>query len=569
MVAEAQFTVECVKQVGALPVIRRFCDRLQLAGIVNELIPKATQAAAGHGEALVALMMNKLTAPAPLYRLEEWAQECGAETLLGIRPGLLTDDRVGRLLDSVAEHVEPLKAAVCVRAIEEFGLDIGRIHWDLTSLEFMGAYDSQHPMWPLITYGYDSRGSGEYKQVRVANLTLGDGAVGGLLHRTYPGNTGDVNTVADYLPLFCELRDRFGKCPRLIGDTKLVSQEQMIKLHEAGLEWLCPETHTPVLDRQYLELQPEGWTKLDYLSRRDRDRAPDQRPVYKAQEVAFEIVVPTGETLAPPKGSGGGRPRKVHRTYTFRRIFIHSTEVLAAQRSNRKRLREKLESKLIEQAEKFASVYWKRQTEEKARRAVERLLESSVGKLYRYTLTRSDNGWHLTWLCDPQAVEQLERLDGYYTLATNVAADRADTSALFQDYKEQSEAERRFADWKGPLRVRPLFLKSNKRIIGLVMVLSMALLVYSLIEREARLRLKDTDGKMQGLLPASRPVRATGRNVLERLNTLSVVGVLTDQGLRWHAPRPNPVQASLLEMFGVDLVEMLGRLPRTTHRESG
>jgi transposase len=509
--------------------------------------------------------MNRLTAPSPLYRLEEWVEQSGAEPFLGIRPEHLNDDRVGRLLEDLADHIEPIKTAILMRGIEAFGLDIGRIHFDLTSIDFAGAFDEQDPLWPLITYGYNPLGTGEHKQVRVANVTFGDGAVGGLLHKTYDGNTNDTNTVLDYTTLFCQIRDRFGKVPRLIGDQKLVSQAGMVKLEDAGLHFICPEARTEALDTVFLALPEDGWQPLDYLSQREADRPPAERTVYRFQELPLEIVVPTGELEPPPPGRRG-RPRKATKTYTFRRVIVHSSEELNAQRKNRQRQRERLEAKLEEQARKFSSTYWRNKPQEPTERAVQRILEStSVGKLYRYTLTKADVGWKLTWELDQAALEKAEKLDGYYSVATNVpkdGANAANANAIFRDYKGQSEAERRFADWKGPLQVRPVFLKNNKRIAGLILVMSLALLIFCLIERHVRAELKDTDGKMQGLLPVSRPVRATGRNIFDRLKTLSIVGVRTERGLKWHAPPPNKVQARLLSLLGVDLDQMLQKLPR-------
>lgn len=145
------FEVNRVMRVGALPVIKRFCDRLELSRIVDEAIPLATQASAGAGDVLVAMVMNKLTDPLPLYRIQEWAEESGVEPFLGLQSSLLTDDRIGRLLDRLADHVEPIKTALCVSAVEKFGLDVGRLHWDLTSVQFEGAYDDQDPLWPRLT----------------------------------------------------------------------------------------------------------------------------------------------------------------------------------------------------------------------------------------------------------------------------------------------------------------------------------------------------------------------------------------------------------------------------------
>ncbi|MFJ4685786.1 hypothetical protein [Streptomyces sp. NPDC088789] len=56
------------------------------------------------------------------------------EEVLGIEAGLLNDDRVARALDAIAPKLEQLAGTVGARAISEFGIDVSRLHWDMTSM---------------------------------------------------------------------------------------------------------------------------------------------------------------------------------------------------------------------------------------------------------------------------------------------------------------------------------------------------------------------------------------------------------------------------------------------------
>jgi transposase len=71
-------------------------------------------------------------------------------------------------------------------------------------------------------------------------------------------------------------------------------------------------------------------------------------------------------------------------------------------------------------------------------------------------------------------------------LETTRPATEADAVAVLTEWKGQWQIEHRHRAAKGPLRIRPLFVTSNRRITGLVTILGMALLVFSLIERAAR-----------------------------------------------------------------------------------
>ena len=556
--------VERIIRVGGLPAVQKICQRLRLEELVDEHLPLSTQAPVGFGKVLVALVLNKLTAPTPLYRVQDWATGHSLEQLLKVDPRQLNDDKLARMLDAVAEKAETLKTAICFAAIDEFGLDIGRLHWDLTSIEFAGAFDEQDEEWALLTYGYHPAGVGKHIQVRVGNLVCGDGAIGGLMHQTYSGNTSDQNSVMDHLHLFRKMAERYGKTPRLVGDSKLVSPEMMVKFEEAGLQFICPEPSSQQLRDTFQELvEREGdqtWKSLHYLSERDKRQKNKPNPIFKGHELSFSVEIQEedgehyigGQPLAQKKmGPKGGRPPKRRRVYRFRRLVLFSSSNQLAQRKNRERYLTRFEKKLEEINIKFQSSWWLNKPESRAQSTVKKLLNSSkVGHFYETELSRSERGWVVKWNKNLEVLAEAEKLDGLYTIVTNVPDSEATMEEIFLDYKRQNDSERRFADWKGPLQVRPLFLKSNQRIIGLIFVLAIALLVFSLIEREVRRNLPE--GKMLGLLPVNRPVRATGRNILQALDSIQMVGLRIAGQLHWQAGPLNEVQTQLLKFIGAD-----------------
>ena len=62
------------KALGALPVVAGFCRRLDIAGIVDRACPVRDIAYATHGQVIEALVANRLTSPAPLAHVEDWAR---------------------------------------------------------------------------------------------------------------------------------------------------------------------------------------------------------------------------------------------------------------------------------------------------------------------------------------------------------------------------------------------------------------------------------------------------------------------------------------------------------------
>ena len=121
------------KRLGALPVVAEFGRRLRIAEIVDELCPVRPVAWITHGEVIEALIANRLTAPAPMLRVQDWAAAMAVEEAYGIAPGLLNDDRIARALDAVAPQLDAITGGVGAAAVSEFGVDVSRLHWDLTS----------------------------------------------------------------------------------------------------------------------------------------------------------------------------------------------------------------------------------------------------------------------------------------------------------------------------------------------------------------------------------------------------------------------------------------------------
>lgn len=119
---------------------------------------------------------------------------------------------------------------------------------------------------------------------------------------------------------------------------------------------------------------------------------------------------------------------------------------------------------------------------------------------------------------------------------------------VLQEYKEQQAVERRFRVVKDPKRVGPVFLDRPDRVEALGYVMLMALLVYSLIERRARVALQGADEPMD-LAGGPTSFRPTGRRVLERFENMLVSRV---DGKR-EIPDNVDVPKRVLELLDLDV----------------
>src|ERR671919_16522 len=173
------------REVGALLLAAHFLAELDLVGVVDGVLPRGPRSQLSVGEVAAALVASRLCSPSPLYDVAGWASGAAVQELLGVPAALLNDDRLGRALETFAVHAEPVRGALAARAIERFGIDVGRLHVDLTTLRVAGAYEDS----ALVAKGWGPDRRVE-RQVRALQATSADGV--SVYVRPDPGDAAEV-----------------------------------------------------------------------------------------------------------------------------------------------------------------------------------------------------------------------------------------------------------------------------------------------------------------------------------------------------------------------------------------
>ncbi|MBO4254923.1 IS1634 family transposase [Streptomyces griseorubiginosus] len=529
------------KRLGALPVAAEFLRRLDVAGIVDAVCPGGASALVTHGQVIEALVANRLTSPAPLVRVEDWARCWAVEEVFGIEPGLLNDDRLARALDAIAPHLEHIAGTVGARAIGEFGIDVARMHWDMTSMSVHGAFpvESQDEDFPVIGYGHPKDRRLDLKQVQAGLAVSADGGIP--LHaRVFGGGAAEVSQVVGAMK---DLRAMAGERDFLmVADSKLVSYSNIRALLAAGVEFIAPAPAAQVKDEVYAALDPAQATVVDWTPNREAGKPAERRETYRVLEDTHTL-------------SG---PRKSDPPLTVRRILVHSTANAAGQQA----ARDKRLAKAAEDLNKLTAAAGGRhyRTREKIVARIGVIAaKRRVTSCLRWTVTDSGSGTPvLAWHFDTGVLDAEAAVDGWYALLTSVPADQADAGQALIHYKGQGAVERRYHDFKGPLAVAPVFVQHNRRVAALIQVICLALLVFCLIERQVR-RALGPEQTMSGLYPDNRRVRPTGRMIFYHLGELTLrIGNVTDPPT---VQVTRGVQLHLLDLLDTDIGQT--RWPQT------
>jgi transposase len=574
MNASTRFDTEVI---GSLPILVEYLGRLKLAETIDKVVPWDGDVPLG--TLTEVLVLNRLLNPKAMFRIDDWAQASGVAAYYGLEPNQLNDDRLGRALERLAAHTDTIQAPLVLQAVKGFDLDVSQIHYDLTSIEFYGAYEqavvpakppdatpetpaegtpansaegtpansaegtpanptegTTTPLEgaatsaPQPTYGRSKSGRKHVKQIQAGINVTGDGAVP-VAHAAFDGNTAESTTYAENVR---RLKEILPKSDLLyIADTKLDTQENLWEVVDAKGKFLCGGAFNVGLQQRFLkhyqDLQP-----VKYWPKSQEKWEPEERDQYQA----FELK----ETL---ERIVDGKKQK----HDYRVVFVWSESKERQEIKTRERHVAKIRAE-FEAIERNLNRYTLKDEKTILRRLEKAKGLYSEGSLFDYTLAGKQGSYTLTWGQNAKALEEWKKLEGVFVLKTNLSSRKLPLGAALAKYREQINVEKRIGNLKGPLAVAPMFLEKPERIAGLLSVLVWALMAMSLMERAARKSLK---GKpLYGLYPENRPSPApTGPAILDCFSTLCIVIVQHKHTQSRHLAELTATQLKLLKLLGI------------------
>ena len=184
------------------------------------------------------------------------------------------------------------------------------------------------------------------------------------------------------------------------------------------------------------------------------------------------------------------------------------------------------------------------------RRANARLRASKVGHLMSATAYQTATGQvDLRWQINTYALWPAEQRDGRYLLVTNDW--NLSHQQMFQLYRDKDGVEKRFHICKSDLQVSPVYLHQDQRIATMLMLNMLALLAYSLLERQIR---------QQGL-------QLTTRQLIKRLQNLTLIETHCHDGscLRRLTPL-DPDLSPILQLVALALYDLFQTIPTSNQR---
>jgi len=506
-------TLQQMHPVAPLPLVLGVLRRLEIATVIDRLIPPHPAHGLSCGRGVEALVLAILDGHHALYKVGKRLEERGMVALLqpGLTRAALNDYRLGHILDALfAANLNGVFSAVALKALEVYAIATPWLHQDTTTIALYGAYADEPvtPGAPRPAYGHSKDGRGDLKQVL---LSLGVSGDGGLPLRLglRDGHTSDrVETpVAIEECLALGLQGVHG----IVADSKADSRRTLglCRAKGLGLVTLVPRTCAVRQELEAWGAQQPALPLLVEKPGRTKDAACRQwhgQSVIRAVEVEDSDGRVTQEDM---------RFLVVHSSQLAQQ---HTQTYASAQAKEAEALTDHVQRVHARwcagaaDAEAAMAEYEHHEPGRRGRRPhpwryhvvrycvvadTRRTRRARRGRPAKTDPPSLEAGYRLG--VDVEALATPEEANGGMVLATTVRAEVCDDTDILQAYQDQNTTvEPGFRWMKNPAAIAPVWLEKPERIAALAMLTVLGLLVYSVIQRQVRLYLHTHDQQLPG-----------------------------------------------------------------------
>lgn len=498
-----------------------------------------------------------------LVTVRDWATDRvqTINTLLAItlRDTDCTDDRLATLLTMLGDPTTQaaLDAALLQRWVRIYALPTETVRLDSTSVS---VYHDDVAADSLLQHGYSKDHRPDLRQFKLMLATL-DPLGLPICCQPVAGNKGDNGL---YVPAYDAAIAALGTTAVLVvGDSKMSDLPTRGHMVAHGSRYLSVyrPIHATAEIAGWVDTalaQAHTWVRIETVNRR-------------TGEVQLDAVIHPFDRpqtwIDPTHGHA--------HTWTERVLVARATAYQAGMR----RLREQALARLTPELLKLALEPTRGRTRyaqeaDLAQVVAKRIAEANLAGVVQTALApipRRDGStaWVVTaiWVDLGAWQAMVDRL-GWQVYVTNSTPAQYDVPALVAAYHQQPVLERTFSRLKTRnLHLRPVFLRDETRIAGLVWLLCLALRVLTLTEQRLRTALQEQDAALVGLNPASRTqttAQPTTERVIRAFRNLTVTVVTGAGWEQRHVSSLNQTQQHILDLLGLpsDLYTRLGRPPR-------
>ncbi len=441
------------KRFGDLAAVWSVLERLDVAGVIDRVVPRRSHAGASVGTYLALATANRVVAPCSKLGFADWWATTAGPRWVRIPPAALDHRRFWEAMDRLSEQqLRMVEAELGRRMVAEYGLDLQGLVVDMTN--FATFIDSTNGRAPIAQRGKAKQKRMDLRLVGLGLVVTRDGGVPVVSH-AYAGDRPDVT---QFTAVIDELLARYQDLTAHVESLTVVydagqnSKDNHARIEQARIGFVgsLPPSDHPEL----LAIPAARYTPVD------ADRYPGLTCV---------------DTTVTALG------------VTRRAVLTHSPTLQQAQSRGLDQTLAKAQGRLAELGARLARGRTRRDRGAVEREITTILRPRWVADVITATLTGDAPAtFRLSWHTDQAARRRLERrIFGKRILFTN--RDEWTTAEVVAAYRSQSEVEAGFRQLKDPQVVSfsPMHHWTDQKIRVHVFYCVLALAVAHLLRRHA------------------------------------------------------------------------------------
>jgi transposase len=442
--------------------------------------------------------------------------------------------KLGRSLDKVFSYgCDMLFSEIALSVCQQEDIDLRFNCLDTTSFSLTGEYipdSDEHAI--AVTYGYSKDHRPDLKQAVLELMVSQDGGVP-FLSKSWDGNASD-NAIFKERSAALLLEFAASSVPRyLIADSKVYTKKNAPNLGCLPFITRIPGSLNDVHQVIRQALASGQWQPVDDESSCSYHRVDlchygiQQRWLVVCSQAATRRA---SKTIAKAQSKEYEKASKQLFHLQAQRFDSRKAAYKALDKIAQKLRYHKLESSTLTRHIKYAR---------RGKPTADTPIKAILWQIEATVTTADDD-----------IITQEQRRKACFVLGTSIPDAELSDLEVIAGYKGQGAVERGFRFLKSPeFFVSSLFVKKPSRIVGLLMVMTLALLVYSVAQRRMRKQLESTEETIPNQInqPTSRP---TLRWVFQLLEGIHQVSLDVDGQVTSVMDGITELRRKILQLFG-------------------
>jgi transposase len=260
------------KRFGDLAAVWSTLARLDVVGIVDEVVPRRDDAAASVGTYLALACANRIVDPCSKRGFADWWATTAGSRWVKLGRGALDHRRFWDAMDRLGQvQLREIETRLGRAMVTEFGLDLTGLALDMTN--FATFIDTGNERAPIAQRGKAKQKRTDLRLVGLALVITRDGGVPVIAH-AYPGDRPDVT---QFPAIVDELVARYRDLVEHVESLTVVydagqnsgDNHALVEAHGIGFVGSLPPSDHPELlaipDRDFRPVDPDRYPGLSYV----------------------------------------------------------------------------------------------------------------------------------------------------------------------------------------------------------------------------------------------------------------------------------------------------------------